>query len=235
MGKVIELNHDQVCWGFDNEGPYFRVVPGSSKYNLYGRHVKIDPTPGYSHNQGLVEKELAEIEALFPLGYDPHIYITPFDCVGRTNGSTYNDYDYGDGAPKDEHGRTYMRGFIVLFGKRIPLHPSMTRYLVAHEYGHLVEESIAHRLFKDNYPDQKLRDQYAEMRGLNRKLNFYGPRTWHLQASEVFANDFRVLICKKEAEFWPHEVKLPNEVPEIVAWWDEQMKLHTESLLSKAA
>jgi hypothetical protein len=111
-----------------------------------------------------------------------------------------------------------------LFGKRTPIHPATTRALVAHEYGHAVDRAIASKRFSGSQPTTKLREEYAAIRKLP-KRDYYGPGTWHEMPAELVANDFRWLVMGIEREFWPHNVPTPDQVPEIVDWWDRVLKM----------
>ena len=107
-------------------------------------------------------------------------------------------------------------GVIVISGKRIPIMPAMTRYLVSHEYGHLVETALVKAKRLDI-------NEYAKMRGCDsRNTEFYGGRTWHKAFGEIFANDFRIIVCDREPEFWPHPVCHPSSDKALIEWWIAQ-------------
>lgn len=204
---VIPVQDSDLCWPFDNSQPYFSTVHGT-----YGSSERVDPFPCYAHDHALVSRELARVDALFPLDVEVYIYVSPFEGVGRTNAHASPGYDYN---AEQENGEYPMStGTIVLSGKRIPLHPAMTRYLVAHEYGHLVE----YRLKRAGLLDMKA---YAELRGADSSPAHYGGRTWHRTTGEIFANDFRILVAEREEEFWPHECATPRSIPQLIAWWEE--------------
>src|SRR5205823_804865 len=142
--------------------------------------------------------------------------------TSRTNGATHVEVDY-DG-PQDAKGNYTGRiGSIYLSAKRIPIHPAMTRYLVAHEYGHVVEEWLNERL-GNKLHDDTLIGFYRQLRSLD-KPRAYGAGEWHRTPGEVFANDFRVLVCGVEPEFWPHPgIERPETSYTIRGWWDAQRK-----------
>ena len=202
---VIPVNDAQLIWGFEDREPRFSTVDGSHK-----RHEPVDPFPAYAHDRSLVEAELARVAGLFPVCFPVYVYLPAFECVTRVNGFARKGWDYSAEMVNDRY--PIGNGVIVLSGKRIPLHPAMTRYLVAHEYGHLVQSHL------EETTGFNLSD-YAEMRGVSFP-EYYGGRTWHLTPGEVFANDFRILVCNSEAEFWPHAgVPYPSDDPRVVEWW----------------
>ena len=203
--NVIQVNDEHLLWGFESAEPKFSVVNGS-----YTRHEGVDPFPGYAHDRALVEAELARVAGLFPISFPVYVYLPAFECTGRTNGHAFTGHDYDAEMVGDSY--PVGNGTIVLSGKRIPPHPAMTRYLVAHEYGHLLQKHLEE---KNGF---SLSD-YAEMRGVTTP-EFYGGRTWHRTPGEVFANDFRILVCESEVEFWPHAgVPRPDADPRVVEWW----------------
>lgn len=214
MERVIVVK--DLCWGFDNKGPYVRVGSGKWPTMIY-----VDPAPGYMHDIEIVKTCLAKCDEIKPLPNPPPIYLLQNDSTGGTNGNTHGDSDWDT---KNEHGNLVPMPWICLFGKRIPLHPAMTRYLVFHEYGHCVEHFVAAKRFSKNDGVFENRKDYGKLRGLVEE-KYYGLQSWHLSPAEVFANDFRVLVCGVETEFWPHPVPRPQDVPEVVAYWDELMKL----------
>lgn len=214
MDNVFE--EKELQWAFDDKGPFVRVGRvGDWKTTLY-----VDPTPCFTHDLELVKTTLALCESSFPLPKPVSLYVISFEGTGRTNGQTHHESDYKE---KSEHDEYITYPLIALFGKRTPIHPAMTRYLVAHEYGHAVDRAIASKRYAGGDPCSALHKDYAKMRGLP-EISSYGPTTWHLATTEVIANDFRVLVMGIEKEFWAHPVPMPSEVPEVVAWWEEVRK-----------
>lgn len=165
----------------------------------------------------LVQSEAGRTAGLFPLGIDVYVYVAAFEKEGRTNAHAYTGINY-DATDEERINGKYpiSTGTIVISGKRIPIMPSMTRYLVSHEYGHLVEA----RLVEAGRLDV---EEYAKKRGCEpRGTEFYGGRTWHKAFGEIFANDFRIIICDREPEFWPHPVPHPNSDRALIEWWIAQ-------------
>jgi hypothetical protein len=212
--SVIVRSRDDVSWPFEGE-PY--VLVGGK--GTYSRHEYIDPFPAYGHDENVVEAMLDLVTTKFPIKFHTNLYILNNESRGRTNGHMSYDTDYD--AKTEEGKRKPFAPYIVLSGKRIPPHPAMTRYLVAHEYGHVIDEWIDYCLSYDE-GNKKLRADYKAMRGLDTPPKNYGGSTWHASAGEVLANDFRILVCNVENEFWPHTgIKRPEEVSGLRDWWNE--------------
>lgn len=185
---------------------------------FYDRTVQVDPFPAYAHDVTLVEQMLLKVTHAFPFAEPVAVSIMPYEGTDHVNGHCEIIYDY-KGKQKD----LYPWGAsIVLWGKRIPPHPAMTRYLVAHEYGHAVDMAIARSLgFKDT---DKLRKQYTQLRPVAPRGRLtYGGLTWHRSVGEIFANDFRILVCGVEPEFWPHPgTPRPEGNRKLLEWWQDQ-------------
>jgi hypothetical protein len=214
--QVIPINDGDIQWGFTDTMPSFHT-----KHGTYGCRERVDPFPCYAHNLALVESELKRTAGLFPLPFPVYIYVSAFECEGRTNAHASTGHDYDGKMVDGEY--PIGSGTIVFSGKRIPIMPSMTRYLVSHEYGHLVEAALT-RAKRLNVED------YARMRGCEpRNTEFYGGRTWHKAFGEIFANDFRIIVCDRELEFWPHPVRFPgNTDTQLIDWWLDQQEFARE-------
>jgi hypothetical protein len=208
---IIVLDQKHLRWSFDDRNPCIKVA----RYG-WPREQRVFPAPGYAHSEALTRETAELVESRFPLLDPPHIYLMPFDDVGRCNGQTQYDENWYQ---KDANGHSVRHHWIYLFGKVIPPHPAMTRYLVAHEYGHVVEDVISCSMYKNDDPDAALMKDYAEMRGYCTDIEGYGPGTWHANIAEIFANDFRILVCGVETEFWPHPCPHPEDVPGLRDWW----------------
>lgn len=214
--RVIQVKDEDISWGFDDKGPFTYLKTPKSEW---GTHVAFDPYPCYSHNRDVVLTSLREAEKKFPIGWPVFYFILPFEVSSRTNGtSTSNSIHDQSGK-----GKRSREGVIFFSGKRISIHPAMTRYLAAHEYGHQVDDWICNRR---GFEHDGLDAEYAEMRGIE-NCKLYGARKHHLNIGEIIANDFRIAVCGVEREFWAHECEHPDNVPQVHDWWYKVMLEHT--------
>ncbi len=205
-------------WPFDGSRDPLVAIAAPAP-GCRGRQERVDPFPCYLHDAALVREQLASVAARFPLGAPCLVSLVAFESLDRTNGCCEIASAWGEGGKE-----TGWAASIRLWGKRIPPHPAMTRYLVAHEYGHAVEAAIARTEFSDGKAgdrSSRLGAAYRELRGLRRApRGGYGGQTWHVATGEIFANDFRILVCDVEPEFWPHAgIRRPHEVRGLREWW----------------
>ena len=211
MLHVHTFDASALCWSFNLVTPYFRIPCLE-----HTDDVRVDPHPCYAHDALLVKAELEHCDEVFPLPQDTHIYLLNRERLDRCNADAFTDAVYK--SPR-------RQGIIRMDGKRIPPHPAMTRYLVAHEYGHLAARWLALQNCQDDW--RQWEREYAVLRGIPDQPASYGGRTWHLCTSEIVANDFRVLIARREEEFWPHEVPTLREVfhgPVYSFWAEAQLQ-----------
>lgn len=213
--RIHLVSRDELVWSFDSgDKPRFEL-----KTDGYPATVYVDPFPCYTHSLDLVECEVEYAESVVKLAFLPHYFILPVESTSRTNG--WADANKMYLSSEDGKDKWEPRPYIVLQGKRIPLHPALTRYLISHEIGHTVHANLAHKMGFDYWP-------FAEMYAKDvRKIPYSGASgglKWHSCSAEILANDFRVGVLEKETEFWPHDVECPS--PEIVAWWRERIKEH---------
>jgi hypothetical protein len=230
--QVTLLSHDDLIWplGTQDSAPQFSYGAGK-----YPRTIKVDPYPAYSHSLPLVESLVAQCEEAFPLPQaSTGMWLLPLDFIDRLNGISFEDQIYyrGDGTEWEDKIACYcgcgeMLKFggqaltIALAGKRIPIHPAMTRYLVPHEYGHAVFHYVARKLGYKEHEHAKLQEKYMALRGIGTYAKKYSGGKWHSSPGEIIANDFRVLFTKQEIEFWPHDCALPNWGEPEGKWWKE--------------
>lgn len=211
---IVEVN--DLHWPFGGGGSPHLHLPGPDNERSTNEH-NIDPFPCYAHDLAVVEETMDKVYAVagnFKLA--PHsIYVLGYESKGRTNGWAVEGYAYRDA----EGNRQMHRGYVVLAGKRIPPHPAMTRYLVAHEIGHHADYDICLRRGLESYRGG-FDDEYAKLRGLTHDYKRYGGGAWHSNVGEMIANDFRIAVCGVETDFWPHPgFDHPNDVPGLDEWW----------------
>lgn len=217
MAVVVE---PKLRWSFDDKGPTILI---GKETKGYSRSEQVDPVPCYPHNLDTVKETLTICESKFPTKEPIHVYVTSHEGLGRTSAWTDGNISYQE---KDDMGnwdRPAPHPYIVLFGKRTPIHPAQTRYLVAHEYGHVIDTLLAYKRYKTPDPTIQQDEEYEKLRGII-KQDYYGPGTWHLDPGEIFANDFRIAVCNIEPEFWPHDVPHPYDSPQVIQWWEERVK-----------
>lgn len=208
-----ELDEQDLRWGFDSSE--LSCAVGS-------RWVKLDPFPGYAHDVGLVMGMAAELEAAFRPAYDIVVHVARHEDLSRTNGCSFDERVVDPTNPKQPWQDRPRRGHIFLCGKRTPPHPAVTRYLVAHEYGHHVETWVEAARGLDE-ERRELAKEYMALRGLETLVASGG--RWHAAAEEIFACDFRVLVAGVEMEYWPHPgIARPESAPEAVTWWDATLR-----------
>lgn len=224
---IIEVVHrEALVWPFGGDPrPYVTVGQG----HWGKRRTFVDPFPCYGHDADLVDSTLIAVQQAFPLPPEVSVQFTilPFEELGRTNGWTQQDWEHLYDADNKPTGEKRYIPTVVLSGKRIPPHPAMTRYLVPHEYGHIVAGWLAHKAGDKNADPRTVEKDYAKLRGLKQdEEHVYGGGSWHCDAGEVMANDFRILVCGLEPDYWPHPgVPRPDDelaVPtfELREWWE---------------
>ncbi len=208
--RIHVIDSSQLEWAFRDSGPVWK----SGKQ--YKREHRVDPFPCYAHDLGLVQEMVEKTEVIFPVKFLVDYYVLEYEDLGRTNGYADRESVWGDKSGKVES----WAPIIVLMGKRIPPHPAMTRYLVAHEYGHIAQWWIEHvRGIKDE-TTTKLDLEYMALRPGSH--NDYGGGKWDSNVGELIANDFRILVCGAETEFWPHKhFPRPETVPAVVEFWEK--------------
>lgn len=198
-------------WSFRDSQPRW-------SHRLHVALATFDPFPGYPHQADDVRAAAAHVEAMCPPTWDVELYVADREEVGRSNG--FSTYHAGGHYENGEWVQGSPTGLIMLSGKRIPPHPAVTRYLVAHEYGHNVEWMLQVARGAQIHGSEVMAE-YGALRGLSAHHGSGG--RWHDSAHEVFACDFRILVCGVEPEFWPHPgVPRPEAagVP-VEAWWAE--------------
>jgi hypothetical protein len=189
------------------------------------RTVAIDPWPGHANGYFTIAHTLKKLREVFPLKEccSPlTVWNSLYEFKGRTNG--LSERTKVEGRWKgDYHYVDTFDAHIVLSGKRIPIHPSMTRYVVAHEFGHQVQWWIAASL-EESY--DRLLEEYSEFRGIPYSNDCQGTN-WPTASGEVFACDFRILVAGIEVEYWPHRgITHPlSNYEKNKSWWTEKLEM----------
>ncbi len=213
---IKQVGPTDISWSFDQE-PYIDLGDYTD--------VKIDPWPGHANSYFIIATTLKKLRNVFPLEKccSPlTIWNSPYETKGRTNGLSERTKIEGKWQGSDHYVDTFD-AHIFLSGKRIPIHPAMTRYVVAHEFGHQVQWWLAAAL---GMPYDTLLKEYTEFRGIPYEENNQGPN-WPLASAEVFACDFRILVAGIEVEYWPHRgVTHPlSYYDENKTWWTEKLEM----------
>lgn len=218
--RVILFKPENAIWHFDDKPKY-----------MYKRHDHewwyqqyFDPFPCYSHNRELVIELAQMAESLFPIKFKPYYFLLPNDTSGRTNGWADRNNNWDDNEKNGE--QSGFRPNITLAGKVIPLHPAMTKYLLAHEYSHCVDYWIQYKMgIKDDHVSQFDKD-YANLRDIE-CCDEYGGLRWHKNIGEIIANDIRICIFNAEIDFWPHDCQHPLKNPKIANFWKEMKEKYS--------
>jgi hypothetical protein len=202
--RVRRLTAKHLSWSFERQGPRAYLIGNYES-------APFDPFPCYSHDVDLVKGGLVHLAVVAPL-VPLTVWVSSFESESRVLGWTTNRMNYGE---KGERS-TLAENAILLNGKRTPIHPATTRYLIAHEYGHAVEDWIEEAR---ELPPNGLRAEYTAMRA--GAGNHHGDaQTWDSSVGEVMANDFRLTVVGVETEHWPHPgIPLPDKNVEL--WWAE--------------
>jgi hypothetical protein len=205
---IMLVSDRDLSWSFRDSrpslhGPAFSAV--------------LDPFPAYAHDAEQVQATLEVVAS----AWRPETPIT-YWLLNQEETARTNAFAVFEQARRDDLWRG-IHGHIVVAGKRIPPHPAVTRYLVAHEYGHLVQRWLADR--ESGKEDDVLR-AYRAARRFRLRGQHAGGGTWHRALEEVFACDFRILVAGIEPEYWPHPgIPRPEfGVPGVGLrrWWREQ-------------
>lgn len=181
----------------------------------YGRYEeRVDPFPAYRHRLDLVGEVLGACVRAARMPHPVTVWLPDREALSRTNGwTTYDAWTDEEGAPSWEH-------HIVLSGKRIPIHPAVTRYVVPHEYAHALW--LEHAARYNGFSRDELARQYAELRGVS-DHHASGGR-WHDAVEEIAACDFRILILGAETGYWPHHgTAFPRHGDACERWWRDRI------------
>jgi len=206
--RIFNFKHEDIRWSFDGSNKPSILLPTIP----YQHSEYVDPFPCYSHDEKLVKQMVKHCENMVNFKFKPQYFIMPFEGESRTNAYACENKDFGE---KD--AETKLNPYIVFHGKRICIHPAMTRYLVAHELGHIVHYTLEAILKKDH---DEFKKEYAEVRGIDCNQK-YGALNWHNNISEIIANDIRIVLFGTEFEFWQHNIVFPLENKKVTDFWRE--------------
>lgn len=199
-------------WSFRDNAPKWR-------WRDYRSVGTFDPFPAYPHNFDDVVEAAGYVQDCCTPRWNVELFVADREEAGRSNGfSTVRESGRYVG---DEYVKDPLTGLIVLSGKRVPPHPAVTRYLVAHEYGHNVQWMVSNLKGMTTVHDTSWMDEYVEVRGLGPEHRHHGSGgRWHDGIDEIFACDFRILVCEVEPDYWPHPgITYPTILPRLVDWW----------------
>lgn len=208
--RIFSFKHEDIRWPFEGK-PYITL-----ETKPYSHQEYVDPFPCYSHSEKLVEQMVKHCEQIINFKFKPQYFIMPFESESRTNAYACENKDYAEKDEKD----IKLNPYIVFHGKRICIHPAMTRYLVAHELGHVVHYTLEAILKKDH---EEFKKEYAKLREIDYNKK-YGALNWHNNISEIIANDIRIVLFSTEFEFWQHNIIFPLENKKVTDFWEEMKK-----------
>lgn len=220
--KIIEFQSSDLTWDFDDKLPYFKV-PNVSR--SWPDSIKVDPFPCGKHNVEIAKPLIERIESIFPTKAILKWVFIPCETAGRTN--AWASYT---GLWKEELKKEHkIECIITLSGKRPIVHPHMTKYLVAHEYGHIVDYWISACMKEEkgeNCNDENLfRKLYSEVRGVPDNDSDYGGGRWVNNIKEIIADDFRIVLGQTDTDFYLHNsCEHPMMCPNIIEFWHEMRK-----------
>ncbi len=214
------LSERDYRWQFADIGPTWR-------HRRYGQMVQLDPFPAYRQDMIEVQAAVQHVQAACPPLWDVELFAADREDVGRSNGFSW----VHEGQHYDETTEEWIKdppvGLIFLAGKRVPPHPALARYLVAHEYGHNVEWMI-NKVRGRHLLSDDTATEYATLRGLPTPIHAGSGGRWHDAVAEVFACDFRIIVCGIELEYWPHPGVArpdgPNVTADVRGWWRDAVR-----------
>jgi hypothetical protein len=214
--KINVLTRDDLNWPFHGK-PSFTV---RGVYTNFPQNLEIDPFPCATHDLKLFKECVEFVESRFKLPIPVKYFILPFEMTCRTNGTAFAQYVHDQEIKKT----IPIEKIIAFSGKRTIVLPAMTRYLVAHEYGHAVDSWINNRMLveddMDVYEIDYFRKWYAKRRGVKYNTK-YGGGNWVDSIGEIIADDFRIFVAESTPDFYPHSCKHPLDSPDVVEIWDE--------------
>ncbi len=216
--KVVLIDPKEMKWAFNGGQPSYNIKQLCYDYDC---HIDIDPFPCNSHNSKLLLETVTKVEGKFKIGAPTRWIVLPNDTTHYTNAYAQKNYVSGE-----ENRKKYkFEGMIVMAGKRTIIHPAMTKYLVAHEYGHMVDYWITAMMNEklDSTNETIFRKKYAEMRGIEYNEK-YGGGNWVDNIGEIIADDFRIVVANTDKDFYLHTCTHPLEHTEVKKYWSKLKK-----------
>lgn len=212
--KIIQLKPSDLTWKSHAEHPFFDV---KNVLTSYYHTIYVDPFPCASHNVDFIKKKVTMVESIFPIAAPIKYVLLPNELKERVNAMAYQEY------VDDKYKKKYkFEGTIALSGKRTIIHPAMSNYLIAHEYGHMVDYWINQSMNQEEKSENAslFRKRYAAFRGIdfNQKLTGYG---WKNNIAEVIADDFRIVMAKTDVDFFPHQCGNPAKNKKVTQYWQK--------------
>lgn len=205
--RTIHLTEKDLIWPFDGE-PYFKTQLAKTEYQ---EKINIQAFPCYSFDLKLVNHVAEYVENCFSIGFPCDYYVLDYDVIEGVNGYASRVSEWNDGK------EVAFEPYIVLAGKKTPIHPAMQRYLIGHERGHVINYWLS---LKMGMTDEEFDKHYADIREIDYSFE-YGGKKWHTNTGEIMANDFRVLVCGLETDFWPHDAVHPFKCESVIKFWGE--------------
>ncbi len=215
--RIILFEDSDVCWDFEGSDPCLMTLIGKKSY---ASRININPFPCYHHNFDLVYELVNKVEKIFPIGAKPTYYLLPFDTKGQTNGYADANHYYDENLKNGEQNP--IDPYIILAGKRICLHPEMTKYLCSHEYCHHIDYWINFCRGEKHESVTRLDKEVAKLHQIEPN-SAYGARKWHTNIGEILVNSIRISVFNIAPDFWPHPCIHPNDSLEIKNFWYEMM------------
>jgi hypothetical protein len=217
------------CWDF-------RSGTASWAHPVFGgARATWDPFPAYAHDATAARAAAHHVQSVCPPPWPVTVYLADREETARTNGFSYT---HDTGGHFDDTGwvKDSPAGLIMLPGKRVPPHPAVTAYVIAHEYGHQVECMVNYAAGRPQLHDPAAAEGYRLLRGLPETARHRGSGgTWHDSVHEIMACDFRIMACGIEEAYWPHPgVPRPESVPGLDEWWENTL-ISIEHAITAAA
>jgi hypothetical protein len=204
--------------------------------------VKVSPRPCYSHDVEQVRDILERLHELAPLCAPVTVNVASLQDDRGANGWAQQQWEHYGNEEKvvipiqGDEVTTRSRnwdGVIFLSGRTTEIHPAIARYVVPHEYAHILEDALGLIRYPHAKGDngRQLIQEWAKVRAIPvEQFDLrYGTTTHHLMPGEIFANDFRHFVGA-ETEWWPHGEVVPAlahlpraKYRKAAGWWEDAL------------